>query len=292
MNAAIYQIKPPNLKRYSMDLKIPAQRVLKFLFLLSMLVTLIYLPISTAQGATNSLDKIAVISQFTGKAWAVDKLGAKRKLKLNSQVFSKDVLKTGKNSSLVLHFVDDTIFNLGQDGHVILDKYVYDPKATIGQFESTIKQGVFQYKSGKLAKFNKLEQHTILRTPQSVIGIRGSEIQGEVAKDGSAVFVHRSGFMKIMDSSGKFLSRLSKPGNAVRFSRTGKAKFFQAPRSLIKRLNKGLRAKRKVNSPPASRKKRSDDKAPPIGKDNSSPTKQPTRRRSTISRNRYIRIDR
>jgi hypothetical protein len=253
------------------DFVLTKPRMWRFLFLLSMLATLTSLPISNALGATDRLDKIAVICQLTGKAWTVDKLGTKHTLQLKSQVFARDVLKTGKNSSLELRFLDDTIFNIGQDGHVILDKYIYDPKATVGQFESTIQQGIFRYKSGKLAQFKKHEQHTILRTPQSTIGIRGSELQGDVAKDGSAVFVHRSGLMNIMDSSGKFLSSLSKPGNAVRFSRTGKVKFFQAPKSLLKRLNKGIRAKRKDNSPPASRKKRSDDKAPPIGKDGSSP---------------------
>lgn len=230
-----------------------------FFFLFTMTGLILPLTSSTAIAATQELDKIAVVTQAVGKVWAIDGKGAKRNLQINNPIYHAETLQTEKDSSLKLRFVDNTFFDLGQEGNMVMDEYVYDPKIKVGKFASTISQGIFHYKSGKLAKLAQIE-HTLLRTPRANIGIRGSELQGEVAKDGSAVFVHRSGFMNISDSSGRFLSSLSKSGNAVSFSSSGQAKFFQAPKSLLNRLNKGVSAKPTTGS--TTREKQATEDAP------------------------------
>ena len=55
--------------------------------------------------------------------------------------------------------------------------------------------------------------HTTIRTPTSIIGVRGSELEGLVDASGTTTIVHRSGILDISDVNGNGAVTLLEPGN-------------------------------------------------------------------------------
>ncbi|MBF0446757.1 MAG: Ig-like domain-containing protein, partial [Magnetococcales bacterium] len=157
---------------------------------------------------------IGQVSQMAGKASAKSSGDASRPLSEGDAIYAGEVIQTAENSMIKLTFNDNTEFRLGESARMILDKYVYDPGQDQGTFEATVTVGVFGYASGDLAHINK-GQHSIIRTPTATIGIRGSELQGEVLPDGTTTVVHTSGLLDISDVNGQGLVTLLETGTAT-----------------------------------------------------------------------------
>ncbi|MDM8564328.1 cadherin-like domain-containing protein [Candidatus Halobeggiatoa sp. HSG11] len=125
--------------------------------------------------------------------------GTTRELVADEPIYLYDVILTTDNSYIKIILDDDTVFKLGPNSEASLDKYLYDPDASSGEFEAFVSTGSFHYISGKISGDNQ-GQHTLIKTPSAQIGIRGSEITAEIAEDGSTTILHMAGLVTIISN--------------------------------------------------------------------------------------------
>ena len=176
----------------------------------------------------------------SGRVTAKGADGSIRVLEKGGAIYKNDVVETVGRSYVGLRMNDDTSFQMGKESRAILDNYEYtsageDGEPATGKFEATVVTGFFRYASGKLGGMGGKSAHSTIKTPTAQIGIRGSELQGQVEKDGSSVFVHQSGVLDVSDANGRGTVTLTTPGTAtgVRMGGGAPDPVFEAPDSLV-----------------------------------------------------------
>lgn len=91
---------------------------------------------------------------------------------LGLDVFPKDELRTGKDSSVGLTLEDDTLLSMGAESSLYLSEYVFDPKDNLFSLALRLIKGSFLYMSGVIGKLAPEKVH--IETPDAIIGIRGT----------------------------------------------------------------------------------------------------------------------
>ncbi len=164
--------------------------------------------------ATESGVVIGHVQEIAGEVTARNRAGASRVLAKGDAVYQEDVIKTAQGSQLKLLFQDQTRLQLGEASHLILNQYRYNPAAGEAHFEATVMRGLCKYTSGDLAR-QHTGRHTLLKTPSAQIGVRGSELQMDVAEDGQTTVLHTAGVLEIANAQGEGVVTLLQPGMAT-----------------------------------------------------------------------------
>lgn len=112
----------------------------------------------------------------------VERNTVKHELKARDKVYQGDKVITGDKGKVQIIFADDTIFTVGREAEILLDKYVYDPSTHEGNSEIKAKKGTFKFVTGKIAK--KDPKQVRVKTPFATIGVRGSGGIVDVAPTG------------------------------------------------------------------------------------------------------------
>jgi len=84
-----------------------------------------------------------------------------------------DVLKTGADGSVGLTMSDNSLLSAGPNSILSLDRYDFDATTSQGQFDAALQKGSLAVISGRIAK--QSPDAMKVRTPSSVLGIRGTE---------------------------------------------------------------------------------------------------------------------
>jgi hypothetical protein len=95
-----------------------------------------------------------------------------------SDVHAGDVLVTGANGRCGVTFRDNSLLSLGANSRFAVDGFRFDATTHDGGFEATLERGKLAIVSGKLAKHSPDAMK--LRTPSSILGVRGTEFVVEV----------------------------------------------------------------------------------------------------------------
>ena len=126
----------------------------------------------------NSPHEIGKIVAVNGEAFAESESGL-RPLQAGSPIFEGEELVTGADSNLEVRFVDDTLLSQGEDSHISLDDYAYDPSGNdLSDYMVNITEGTFRMVTGKIAEQNP--ERFKVGTPLATIGIRGTTTVHEV----------------------------------------------------------------------------------------------------------------
>ena len=123
-------------------------------------------------------EPIGTVDTLEGSVYAVRADGTRVQLQAGDQVFQGDVLETEADGLINIVFVDESTFQLGGDGRMVLDELIYDPANQSGGGTFSVVQGVFSFVSGKIAKTGVDAME--IKTPVATIGIRGTSISGDV----------------------------------------------------------------------------------------------------------------
>jgi hypothetical protein len=91
-----------------------------------------------------------------------------------------DWLVTGKDGRLSLTFVDNTRFAVGPNSRIAVSKFEYDRTRQQGSFVTQVDRGSLAVVSGKIAKSGRDAMQ--VRTPNSLLGVRGTRFIVEVPK--------------------------------------------------------------------------------------------------------------
>lgn len=156
-----------------------------FIFIISNAAAFAQMPISTpgVVSSIEGLSRIGVVAAIQGKVEVMTPGAAGRVVQSGEEIFIGDEVKTDALGHLQILLLDETVFTIGPNSAITIDKFIYDPASHMGKMEASIAKGVFRYVSGKIAA-NKPENVTI-HLPSATIGIRGTIVAGEVSAAGS-----------------------------------------------------------------------------------------------------------
>jgi hypothetical protein len=84
-----------------------------------------------------------------------------------------DTLVTGKDGAVGVTFLDNTMFSAGPSSVFVIERYSFNSTTHAGHFDASLKKGSLAVVSGKMVK--QAPGSMRLRTPSSVMGVRGTE---------------------------------------------------------------------------------------------------------------------
>lgn len=141
-------------------------------------------PLAPAQyaGPVPGAEPIGQVEKLEGIVKVV-RSGAEEQLTIGDKVFENDVIKTDTDGSVGVRFNDDSVFALGEDARMTLDRLVYDPATGDGESSVNVIKGMFKFVSGEIAANNPGEMQ--IKTPVATIGIRGTTGGGVIEGEGA-----------------------------------------------------------------------------------------------------------
>ncbi len=107
---------------------------------------------------------------------------ALRAAAIRGQVRTGDVFVSGAQSQLQILLRDQSIFTVGSNARVTIDRFVIDTDRNAGGASASVARGAFRFVSGRGGA-----RAGAVRTPVSSIGVRGTVVEAAVGPD--ALFV-------------------------------------------------------------------------------------------------------
>lgn len=100
---------------------------------------------------------------------------------LRQRVGLADEVRTGSQSQLQILLLDRSVFTVGSNARLTVDRFVYDPRRNVGSVGATVTRGAFRFMSGRSLGLSS--NNRTIRTPVATIGIRGTIVDGVVGGD-------------------------------------------------------------------------------------------------------------
>lgn len=94
---------------------------------------------------------------------------ATRTLVVGTGVVYKEKIETSAQGSTQILFPDQSTLNLGRNSSIVIDEYVYDPKAGTGSMVASLRRGVMRFVGGQISHTAGVK----VETPVSSLAIRG-----------------------------------------------------------------------------------------------------------------------
>lgn len=115
---------------------------------------------------------VGEIKKASGTAH-VERQGTRLPAKVGMQVRQSDRLVTGADGSVGITFLDNTLVSAGPNSTLVIDSYRFDSTTHAGKFDASLQRGSLAVISGKMVKQSPDAMR--IRTPSSVLGVRGTE---------------------------------------------------------------------------------------------------------------------
>lgn len=128
------------------------------------------------------------------------------------QVALADAIQTGNQSQLQLLLLDRSVFSIGANARLTIDRFVYDP-AQGRSVGATVAKGAFRFMSGT----PNHQQGSSIATPVATIGIRGTIVEGVIGPEAIAIVKAESihAATRDADKANAALIVLRGPGDAT-----------------------------------------------------------------------------
>ena len=120
-----------------------------------------------------------VVKLQVGTATIATPGAAPSPLARGDNVFPGQVIETGDRSFLRVEMSDGTRFTVGKNASASIDEFSFSDTNPQGRFAATVNFGGFAYASGSIGKL-ATRKHSFITTPTAVLGIRGSQANGNV----------------------------------------------------------------------------------------------------------------
>lgn len=114
----------------------------------------------------------------------VEREGKRVAATVGMPVRTADVLVTGADGSAGVTFSDNSLVSVGPNSVFAIDKYRFDTTTHAGEFEGSLRKGKLAAVSGKMVK--QTPESMKIRTPSSVMAVRGTELVVEVKEPAAA----------------------------------------------------------------------------------------------------------
>lgn len=166
----------------------------------------------------NQDEFIGKVVAVRGTVIAVEENGQKRSLRLNAQVFVRDIIETG-TGRIQLMFKDNTLITLGRNTKMALAAYEWDPEKNKAAMETQIREGSFRIMGGAITRMAPENFKTT--SVSGTIGIRGSMYAGNLRGTRLTVLFHGGRGIYVQNRAGRV--NIRRPGFATRVERGDKA---------------------------------------------------------------------
>ena len=123
-----------------------------------------------------------------------------------------DEINSKHLSSLQVLLKDQTVFTVGPDCLLTIDKYVYDPSTKKNKMAASVAKGMFRFMSGNISKSGA--GAVSIDTPVASMGVRGTMVEGIVGEE-AIQYALEAGLIDendIVDRQGATLFFLRGPG--------------------------------------------------------------------------------
>lgn len=118
--------------------------------------------------------------QISGQAVAV-----------GSPVGLNDTLQTGANARLQVTFRDNTTLTLGENATVVVDRFVFDPDASVGEATLNATKGALRMVTGRISDMTNKDIK--VKTSFGAASVRGTDFwSGQVNGQDGVLLVHNS----------------------------------------------------------------------------------------------------
>jgi hypothetical protein len=124
-------------------------------------------------------DPIGTIKTSAGDAKII-RSGRPAAAKVGVPIEQDDVFVTGADGSIGVTFTDNSMFSVGPNTEIVVDKYVFDPNANDASFTANMAKGTLQFISGEIAKLSP--DAVKVNIPTGTIAVRGTRFLVEVGK--------------------------------------------------------------------------------------------------------------
>lgn len=153
------------------------------------------------------------------KTTGLDGKVSTRNAVVGQSIYLNDEIKTAAQARLQVLLKDQSVFNIGPNSVLSIDKFVYD--AGKPQLGVNIERGAFKFVSGKIA--NSGSEAMQVKLPNTTIAVRGTRVAGDVAPDGASTVVLLHGVVDVTTSgaAGNSTATLSKSGWGVQVGSAG-----------------------------------------------------------------------
>lgn len=101
-------------------------------------------------------------------------------VQVGTPVLQSDTLVTGADGSVGVTFSDNSLLSVGPNSVLAIDSYAFDATTHAGKFDASLKKGTLAVVSGKLVRQSPGAMR--VRTPTSIMGVRGTEFVVRVAE--------------------------------------------------------------------------------------------------------------
>lgn len=116
-------------------------------------------------------ESIGFVKKLKGDAF-VQRDKEEIQMKIGTKIFSQDIIKTKRNSSVGLVFKDNTLISLGSNTQFDIEKYEFEPAAKKEIFTARIAKGTMTCLTGLMSKLNPDAMK--IKAKSAAIGIRGT----------------------------------------------------------------------------------------------------------------------
>jgi len=113
----------------------------------------------------------------------VERDGARIPAVVGMPVRESDKLVTGADGTVGVTFADNSLLSVGPNSTLAVDKFSFNPSTHEGQFDASLQRGTLAVVSGKMVKQSPDAMR--IRTPASILGVRGTEFVVKVAEPGT-----------------------------------------------------------------------------------------------------------
>jgi hypothetical protein len=121
-----------------------------------------------------------------------------------------DQVISGQDSRLQVLLLDRSVFTLGANARMTIDRFVYDPNRRASDVAVSVAKGSFRFMSGPTLAG---QGHNAINTPVAAIGVRGTIVEGVVGSEVADVLAGQSGLPAFSgDPAGATLVILRGPG--------------------------------------------------------------------------------
>jgi hypothetical protein len=122
------------------------------------------------QANTNQDDQVGQVATIQGIATVTRGNAASSRLKVSDEIYKKDALQTGANSSLGVTFDDETTLSLTANAGIVVDDFVYEEGGKRNNAVFNIARGTVAFVASLVAKNGNMT----ISTPTATLGIRGT----------------------------------------------------------------------------------------------------------------------
>lgn len=121
---------------------------------------------------------IATVTDVVNEGFRQPPGDRERRAAASDELVSEEALRTARDSSIAVRFIDGSELSVESLSEVVLSDYLFDPQSAAATGIITLNSGLFHFNSNDVS-----DDGLVLKTPVATIGIRGTQFLVTVADE-------------------------------------------------------------------------------------------------------------